>query len=62
MVVEHEPFLLLSPKAEAGVEVVPEGGNVAHSHTQVALTREMSLTSHLHRHTQTGRECSVMNE
>lgn len=48
VVEEHEPLLLLGPEAEAGVEVVPEVGNVGHVQVQVTLTGEMSLTSHLH--------------
>lgn len=45
--VEHESLLLLGSEAEAGREVVPEGGDLAQTHVQVALTVEMSLTSHL---------------
>lgn len=50
-VVEQQPLLLLCPEAEAGVEIVPQGGNVAQGQVQVALTREVGLTSHLHTHT-----------
>lgn len=50
-VVEQQPLLLLRPEAEAGVEIVAQGGNVAQSQVQVALTREVGLTGHLHKHT-----------
>lgn len=50
LVVEHEPLLLLCPEAEAGMEVVPQGRNVAQTQVQVALTREVSLTRHLDTH------------
>lgn len=50
-VVEQQPLLLLRPEAEAGVKVVPQGGNVAQSQVQVALTREVGFTGHLHTHT-----------
>lgn len=53
LVVEHESLLLLGSEAEAGVEVVPEGGNTCQSQVQVALPGEMSLTSHLNEHTHT---------
>lgn len=53
VVVEHESLLLPRPEAEAGVEVVPEAGNVCQSQVQVALTREMSLTGHLQEHNHT---------
>lgn len=58
-VIEHESFHLVGSEAEAGVEVVPEAGDVGHIQIQVALTREMSLTSHLHRYTHRSMCCYV---
>lgn len=51
VVVEHESFLFGGSEAETCVEVVPETGDVGQGQIQVALTGEMSLTSHLHEHT-----------
>lgn len=49
MMVEHESILLRRSEAEAGVEVVPQSGNVVQSQAQVALTGEVSLARHLHK-------------
>lgn len=48
--VEHESLSVVGSEAEAGVEVFPEPGHVCQTKQQVTLTREMSLTSHLHAH------------
>lgn len=50
---EHKSLLLACSEAEAGVEVVADTGDVGQIEVQVALTGEMSLSSHLHEHTQT---------
>lgn len=60
MVIEHESILVLGSEAEAGVEVVPETGNVGQSQIQVALPGEMSLTSHLCTHTHTHRSRHIV--
>lgn len=51
MMVEQESFLLACSEAEAGIEIVADAGDVGQIEVQVALTCEMSLTSHLHEHT-----------
>lgn len=48
---EHESLLLARSEAEAGVEVAADAGDVGQIEVQVALTAEMSLSSHLHEHT-----------